>query len=110
MKKMQRKSESAVNSGEALEMLDKLQFFFEENGAENEVLRSVASLTKKVEKMRIEFKTQKKSLIFLSNFFVRMNVNLNNSIEREKSTILKYLSLYFLSPKHKLSIFFFNQN
>ena len=50
MKKMQRKSESTVNSGEALEMLDKLQFFFEENGAENEVLRSVASLTKRWKK------------------------------------------------------------
>ena len=62
-------SKSAVNSGEALEILDKLQFSFEENDAENEVLQSVASLTKKVEKMRIEFKTQKKSLVFLSNFF-----------------------------------------
>ena len=58
-----------MNSGEALEILDKLQFSFEENDAENEVLQSVASLTKKVEKMRIEFKTQKKSLVFLSNFF-----------------------------------------
>ena len=55
MKKMQ----SAVNSGEALAMLDKLQVFFEENDAENEVLRSVTSLTKKVEKMRIESKKQK---------------------------------------------------
>ena len=45
-------SKSAVNSGEALAMLDKLQVFFEENDAENEVLRSVTSLTKKVEKIR----------------------------------------------------------
>ena len=52
-------SKSAVNSGEALAMLDKLQVFFEENDAENEVLRSVTSLTKKVEKMRIESKKQK---------------------------------------------------
>ena len=36
---MEINSKSAVNSGEALAMLDKLQVFFEENGAENEVLR-----------------------------------------------------------------------
>ena len=52
-------STSAVNSGEALTMLDKLQVFFEENNAKNEVLGSVTSLTKKVEKMRIESKKQK---------------------------------------------------
>ena len=52
-------SKSAVNSGEALAMLDKLQVFFEENYAENDVLRSVTSLTKKVEKMRIESKKQR---------------------------------------------------
>ena len=44
-------SKSAVNSGEALTMLDKLQVFFEENDAEDEVLRSVTSLTKKVEQI-----------------------------------------------------------
>ena len=43
---------AAVNSGEALEMLDKLQLFFEENDAESEFLRSVVSLTKNVQKMR----------------------------------------------------------
>ena len=52
-------SKSAVNSGEALAMLDKLQVFFEENDSENEVLRSVTSLMKKLEKMRIESKKQK---------------------------------------------------
>ena len=40
-------------------MLDKLQVFFEGNDAENKVLRSVTSLTKKVEKMKIETKKQK---------------------------------------------------
>ena len=57
MKKMQWKS--VVNSGEALAILDKLQVFFEENDAENDVLRSVTSLTKKVEKMRKKSKKQK---------------------------------------------------
>ena len=52
-------SKSAVNSSEALAMLDKLQVFFEESDAENEILRSVTSLMKKVEKMRIESKKQK---------------------------------------------------
>ena len=50
---------SAVNSGEVLAILDKLQVFFEENNLRNEVWRSVSSLTKKVEKMRIESKEQK---------------------------------------------------
>ena len=36
-------SKSAVNLGKALAMLDKLQVFFEENDAENQVLRSVTS-------------------------------------------------------------------
>ena len=81
-------SKLAVNSGEALAMLYKLQVFFEENDAENEVLQSVTSLTKKVEKMLTKSKNLKKiSLIFSSNFFVRMKVNLNKSIGREKSTI-----------------------
>ena len=52
-------SKSAVNAAEALAMLDQLQVFFEENDAENEVLQSVSSLTKKVEKMRIESKKRK---------------------------------------------------
>ena len=43
----------------ALAIDDRLQVFFRENYAENEVLRSVTSLTKKVEKMRIESKKQK---------------------------------------------------
>ena len=51
-------SKSEVNSGEVLGLLDKLQIFFEENDAEYEVLRSVTSLTKKVEKMRTESKKQ----------------------------------------------------
>ena len=42
------KSKPAVNSGEPLAMLDKLQLFFEENDTENEVILSVVSLTKKV--------------------------------------------------------------
>ena len=46
-------------------MLDKLQLFFEENDAENEILRTVNSLTKKVEKMQIQSKKQKT----ISNFF-----------------------------------------
>ena len=63
-------SKLAVNSGEALAMLYKLQVFFEENDAENEVLQSVTSLTKKVEKMLTKSKNLKKiSLIFSSNFF-----------------------------------------
>ena len=52
-------SKSAVNSGEDLAMLDKLQVFFEGNNTENEVLQNVTSLTKKVEKMGIESKKQK---------------------------------------------------
>ena len=48
-----------MNSGEASAILDKLQVFFEENNLWNEVWRSVPSLTKKVEKMRIESKKQK---------------------------------------------------
>ena len=58
-------SKSAVNSGEALAMLNKLQVLFEENDAENEGLQSVTSLTKKVEKMRIESKKRKN----ITNFF-----------------------------------------
>ena len=46
----------AVNSREALAMLDKL--FFEENDAENEVLRSVV-LLKKVQKKQIKSKKRK---------------------------------------------------
>ena len=38
-------SKSAVNSFEALAIYNKLQVFFEENDVENEVLRSVTSLT-----------------------------------------------------------------
>ena len=45
---MEIESKSAVNSGEALAMLDKLQVFFEENDADNEVLQSVTSLRNKV--------------------------------------------------------------
>ena len=52
-------SKSALDLGEALAMLDKLQFFFKKNDAENKVLLSVISLTKKVEIMRTEFKKQK---------------------------------------------------
>ena len=65
-------SKSAVNLGKALAMLDKLQVFFEENDAENQVLRSVTSLTKMVEKLRIQLRNKQ---------------NLNKSIGREKSTI-----------------------
>ena len=45
---MEIESKSAVNSGEALAMLDKLQVFFEENDADNEVLQSVTSLRNKM--------------------------------------------------------------
>ena len=48
-------AEPAINSGEALENLDKLQVFFEMNDAENDVLRSVASLTNKVKKNAHQF-------------------------------------------------------
>ena len=48
-------------------MLHKLQLFFEENHVENEELQRIVSLTKKVEKMQIKSKTQKQSVIFLSN-------------------------------------------
>ena len=48
-------------------MLHKLQLFFEENHVENEELQRAVSLTKKVEKMQIKSKTQKLSVIFLSN-------------------------------------------
>ena len=65
-------SKSAVNLGKALAMLDKLQVFFEENDAENQVLRSVTSLTKMVEKLRIQLRNKQ---------------NLNKYIGREKSTI-----------------------
>ena len=54
---MEVNSKPAVNSGQALAMLDKLQFFFKENDAENEVSLSVVSLTK-VGKMRIKLKKQ----------------------------------------------------
>ena len=60
-------AEPAINSGEALEMLDKLQVFFEMNDAENDVLCSVASLPNKVEKMRINSKKQKTISDFFSN-------------------------------------------
>ena len=63
---MEINSKSAMNSGEALAVLDKLQVFFEENNVENEVLRIVTALTKKVEKMRIEFKNQKN----VTDFFI----------------------------------------
>ena len=62
-------SKPAVNSGEALAMLDKLQLFFEENDAENEILRTVVSLTKKVEKMRIQSKKQKTINDFFREWF-----------------------------------------
>ena len=54
---MEINSKPAVNSGQALAMLNKLQFFFKENDAENEVSLSVVSLTK-VGKMRIKLKKQ----------------------------------------------------
>ena len=57
-------SKPAVNSGEALAMLDKLQLFFEENDTENKVLRSAFSL-KKVEKIQIKSKKQKTICDFL---------------------------------------------
>ena len=42
---MENGSKSVVNSGETLAMFDKLQVFLEENDVENEVLRSLTSLT-----------------------------------------------------------------
>ena len=57
---------AAVTSEEALQMLDKLQLFFENNGSEIEVLNSVTSLTKTVEKIHIESKKQKKITDFFS--------------------------------------------
>ena len=85
-------SKLAVNSGEALTMLDKLQVFFEENDAEDEVLRSVTSLTKKVEQIQetkiVESKKQKKYHCFFQvTFFILVDVNLIKNIRIEKSTI-----------------------
>ena len=57
---------AAVTSEEALQMLDKMQLFFENNGSEIEVLNSVTSLTKTVEKIHIESKKQKKITDFFS--------------------------------------------
>ena len=57
-------SNSVVNSDEALAMLDKLRVFFEENEAENEVLRNATSLTKKAKKMRTESNKQKNITYF----------------------------------------------
>ena len=48
-------------------MLHKLQLFFEENHLKNDELQRAVSLTKKVKKMQIKSKTQKLSVIFLSN-------------------------------------------
>ena len=59
-------------------MLDKLQVFFQENDAENEVLRSVTSLTKKVGKWEQNLRTKKYHWLF-HVIFVRMNVNLSKS-------------------------------
>ena len=60
-------SKPAVNSGEHLATLDELQIFFEENNAENEVLVSVVSLTKKSKKCESYQRNKKLSVIFLSN-------------------------------------------
>ena len=59
-----------MNSGEALVTHDKLQVLFEKNDADNEVLRNVTSLTKKVEKMRIESKKQKNITDFFKKLFL----------------------------------------
>ena len=85
---MEIESKSAVNSGEALAMLDKLQVFFEENDADNEVLQSVTSLRNKVwEQWEYNLRNKKYYWFFQVTFFVGINVNLSKSIVREKSTI-----------------------
>ena len=56
-------------------MLDKLQVFFEMNDAENDVLRSVASLVNKVEKMRINSKKQKTDYKWFFFKYVRWKHN-----------------------------------
>ena len=56
-------SDLDINSGEVLAMLDNLQLLFEENDAENEVLRSVVSLTKKSRKCASNQRNKKLSLI-----------------------------------------------
>ena len=60
---MEINSKLVVNLGEALAMLDNLQLLFEENDAENEVLRSVVSLTKKSRKCASNQRNKKLSLI-----------------------------------------------
>ena len=102
-------SKLAVNSGEALTMLDKLQVFFEENDAEDEVLRSVTSLTKKVEEIQetkiVESKKQKKYHCFFQvTFFILVDVNLNKNIRIENQPS-ESICLYFSSAGHKFSIF-----
>ena len=88
-------SKPAVNSGETFVTLDKLQVLFEENDAENEVLWSVTSWTKKVEKMRIESKKQKISLIFSSNFFCSYGCNLKRKYCKRKIDHLKVFAFIF---------------
>ena len=60
----------AVNTGIASAMLDKLQFFFDENDEKNEVLRGVVLLTKKARKYESNQRNKKLSTIFLSNDFM----------------------------------------
>ena len=95
MKNMQLEinSKSAVNSGEVLAMLGKLQVFFEKNDAENEVLRSVTSLAKKVEKMKIESKKQKN----INDFFKYW--------ERKINHLRVFVFIFYLQSLNSLSSF-----
>ena len=100
-------SKLAVNSGEALAMLYKLQVFFEENDAENEVLQSVTSLTKKVEKMLTKSKNLKKiSLIFSSNFFRSYESKPKQKYWKRKINHLKvFVFIFYLQSISSLSSF-----
>ena len=95
-------SKPAVNSDEVLAMLDKLQVFFEKNDSENEVLWSVTSLTKKVEKMRIESKKQ----TFLSNFFCSYKCKPKQKYLKRKINHLKvFVFIFYLQSISSLSSF-----
>ena len=73
---MEINSKPAENSREALAMLYKLQIFFKENDAENKILQSVVSLTKKSRENKNQIKKNKKlSAIFFSNVLMEDNIN-----------------------------------
>ena len=99
-------SKPAVNSDEVLAMLDKLQVFFEKNDSENEVLWSVTSLTKKVEKMRIESKKQKNINDFFKYFFCSYECKSKQKYWERKINHLKaFVFIFYLQSLNSLSFF-----